>query len=86
MLLVAQLQDCVKALCNECAQASEPRKDISHRRGRHRGRKRIERVGARAEKKRRKEPGDKGEDRLVRKKRKGGRGCFLLGPAMFPIM
>lgn len=45
--------------------------------------------GAEWEKKRRRGErrwGRKGEDRLVRKKRKGGRGCFLLGPAMFPIM
>lgn len=94
VLLVALLQDCVEALCNKCARASGPTKIYHKQEGRQSAQGKEgdgeswaergaewETKGRRGE--RRSE--EKGEDGLVRKK-KGGRGCFLLGPAMFPIM
>lgn len=81
VLLVARLQDCVESVCNKCAQASGPRK-IYHK---QEGRKRMEQVGARREHsgKRNEDEekrrwGRKREDRLVKRRRKGGQG--LLSP------
>lgn len=94
VLLVARLQDCVEAVCNKCAQASGPKKIYHKQEGRQSAQGKEEDGASGGEgsgvgkemQKRRKEMGEKGEDRLVGEKRKGGRGCFLLGPAMFPIM
>lgn len=89
VLLVAQLQDCVEAVGNKCAQASGPKKDISQTGGEaectgkgrgwsKRGRERS-RVGKEM-KKRRREMGD-GVERggsIGKEKEKGGQG--LLSP------
>lgn len=72
-LCVAGLQDCVEGVCNKCARAQGPERYITG--------------GGRAEKVQRGGKGGREKDRLVRKKKSGGRGdWFLLGPAMFPIM
>lgn len=85
VLLVARLQDCVEAVCNKCAQASGPKKIYHKQEGRQSARGEEEdgasggesRAEWEKEMKRRKEMGERGEDRLVRKKRKGGGGGLL---------